>query len=191
MSFAHKSGSGLVDNLRISLAVVALLWIVFVLDLLLPPDWRAWGIRPRHVGSLWRMAVSPLLHLNLNHIIANSSALFPLLLVSLSVSRKLTGLAAVMIVLFSGLGIWAFGKPYTIHIGASGVVFGLIGFLLFAGIFRREIVPLLASLVVLFFYGGAMWALFRFTPGVSWAGHFWGFGGGIVAAWITRRERRT
>jgi membrane associated rhomboid family serine protease len=81
-----------------------------------------------------------------------------------------------------GLGTWLFGMPNTIHIGASGVVFGLFGFLLSRGIFERSIGAVLMSLVAAFLYGGMLWSLIPVRYGISWSGHLFGFIGGMLAA---------
>ena len=82
-----------------------------------------------------------------------------------------------------------FGTANTIHIGASGLIFGLIGFLLFSGIFRREWTALFVSLAIGFFYGGALLSLLSVVPGISWSGHFFGFLAGVMAAWWTKANK--
>ena len=111
--------------------------------------------------------------------------LFVLLVVSLSFSRKLTIMAILVISLVGGGLVWLFGGSNTVHIGASGIIFGLIGFLTFIGIFRREWKALLFSLAVFFFYGGTLLSLLRYVPGTSWTGHFFGFlSGALAASWL-------
>jgi membrane associated rhomboid family serine protease len=158
-------------------------------DVFLSADLRLYGIRPRHIDGLWGIAFSPFLHGDTRHLIANTGALFVLLVVSLSFSRKLTMIAIVSIALVGGGLVWVFGGSNTVHIGASGIIFGLIGFLMFVGIFRREWKALVVSLIVLFFYGGALYSLLVYVPGVSWTGHFFGFLSGVLTAWWTRGER--
>ena len=133
---------------------------------------------------------APFLHYNLRHLTANSGALFVLLLVSLTFSRRLTAQAVPIVILLGGGCVWVFGSPDSIHIGASGVVYGLIGFMLFAGFFRREWRAILLSLVIFFSYNGMLFMLFRFAPGISWSSHFFGFASGLLAAWATRGQRR-
>ena len=85
--------------------------------------------------------------------------------------------------------VWIFGKANTIHIGSSGIIFGLIGFLMFIGVFRREWRALAASAVIFFLYGGALLSLFYTLPGISWEGHFFGFLSGVLAAWWTKSTK--
>ena len=176
------------ENLKIALVVVVGLWAVYLLDMILPGDFRSWGIRPRTLGGLWGIVFTPLLHSGPRHLIANSGALLVLLTLALSLNRALTLWAVGFIALAGGLGVWLLGAPGTVHIGASGIIFGLIGFLLFIGVFRRDWKALLASLAVLFFYGGALFTIFALRPGVSWSGHFFGLGAGVLAAWLNRKK---
>ena len=77
-----------------------------------------------------------------------------------------------------------------IHICASGVTFGLIGFLMSLGAIRGEWTALVVSAAVLVLYGGVVQALLIYRPGTSGSGHLFGFTWGILAAWFTKRERR-
>jgi membrane associated rhomboid family serine protease len=178
-------------NIRIALLTVMLLWMIHVLDLLLPMDLRLYGLQPRRIDGLWGILAAPFLHGGFGHLIANSGALFVLLTVSLSFSRKLTIMAVLIIFLLGGGLVWLFGSSNTVHIGASGVIFGLMGFLMFIGIFRREWNALLLSLAVFFFYGGALLSLLIHQPGISWTGHFFGFLSGVLAASWTKTEDST
>ncbi|MBW2141917.1 MAG: rhomboid family intramembrane serine protease [Deltaproteobacteria bacterium] len=126
------------------------------------------------------------MHANIQHLIANSFAFFFLLFLSLSLDKKRTALALIIIIILGGGAVWLFASPHTIHIGASGIIFGLLGFLLFTGIFRREWKALVFSALVFLLYGGLLVTLLIHKPGISWSGHFFGFGAGVVAAWITR-----
>ena len=175
------------DNVEIAAICVALLWGVFFLSLVLPFDLRNYGIRPRSLSGLPGLLLAPFLHAGFRHLISNSLALAPLLFFSLEYSRKLTVEAVLSIALIGGGGIWLFGKSHTVHIGASGIIFGLIGALLAIGLFRREFLALVVSLVVASYYGWALSSLFVVLPGVSWTGHFFGFAAGIFAAWLTRQ----
>jgi membrane associated rhomboid family serine protease len=177
-------------NLRIALGLVGLLWLVFFVDWMAPMDLRAFGLRPRNPDALGGIVLSPFLHGNLRHIMGNSGALFVLLLLSLSLGRRLTLVALIIILLVGGGFVWLFAAPNTIHIGASGVIFGLLGFLLFLGVFQRRWTSLMLSVVVGLIYGGMLFSLFRFQRGVSFSGHLFGFLSGVLAAWLLRKGGR-
>jgi len=174
------------QNLKISILITAGLWLIYLVDLVLPWDLRGLGIRPRTAGGLWGLILAPLLHVGPRHLAANSGALIVLLTVSLCLGRALTWLALAVIVLAGGLAVWALAPAGTVHLGASGAVFGLVGFLLFSGVLRRDWRSLAASLAVLLLYGGVLFSLLEVRPGVSWSSHFFGFLAGLLAAWLLR-----
>ncbi len=176
------------QNADIALYAVLLIHFVFALDRgISSVDLRTWGIWPLEIRGLLGIPIHPLLHGTVAHLLANTIPLFVLMCLSLSFNRGLTWLALCFIVIGGGLLVWVFGEPGASHVGASGVVFGLIGFLLSVGLFRRDWRSITASLIVLVFYGGSLLTLFCFEPGVSWASHVAGFTMGISSSWWTRR----
>ncbi len=177
-------------NIQLAMVSVSVPWLVYFLNFVVPVDLRLYGLRPRHVDGLWGIIYAPLLHVNYSHLIANTGALFILLLVALAYSRKLTFTAMVIISVLGGGLVWIFGKENTIHIGASGIIFGLIGFLIFMGLFRREWRALAVSAVIFILYGGAILSLLYDIPGISWEGHAFGFLSGVLAAWWTKSQKR-
>ncbi len=178
------------SNIQTALTAVAILWLVYFVNFILPMDLRLFGLRPRQLDGLAGIVFTPFLHVDLGHLIANSGLLFVLLTISLSFSRKLTFRALWIIILAGGGMVWLAGRGGTIHIGASGIIFGLIGFLMCLGIFRRDWKAFIISLAMLFLYGGALRSLFIFTPGISWSGHLFGFISGVLAAWWTKALRK-
>ena len=166
-------------------AVIALLWILKIMDGFLPSDWslKNLGIRPRQIASLPCIALAPFIHGSMEHLGQNSVPLFVLgWLVLLSGMKKflqVTGAVAVI----SGLGIWLLGSSSTAHFGASGVIFGYLGFLLARGWFERKLLSVAVAIVVGLVYIGFILQLLVVEEKVSWSGHFFGFIGGIVCAW--------
>lgn len=180
----------LVNHLQLALGVIALLWVIHAADWLMPMmDLRTWGIRPRRISGLWGIAFCPFLHVDWRHLATNSGTLFILLTMSLSFDRKLTAMAIAIIMGLGGFAVWLFGEPNSVHVGASGVIFGLIGFLMFVGLFRRRWDSVLVSVVTAVAYGGAFRALFVYQAGVSFSSHLFGFLAGVLAAWWLRGAR--
>ena len=179
------------QNIRITIGSIAVLWAVYLTNLVLLIDLRQFGILPRHVIGLRGIAAAPFLHVDSQHLIANSGALFVLLIVSLSYDRSMTLRALIIIMLFGGGLVWLFGRGGAIHIGASGIIFGLIGFLMCLGLFRREWKALIVSVLITVFYGGALYSLLMYIPGISWSGHVFGFLAGVLAAWCMRSAGRS
>jgi membrane associated rhomboid family serine protease len=174
------------QNLRLAFAAIAILWLVYFLNLILEIDLRMYGIMPRHIDGLWGIPAAPFLHVDIQHLIANSGVLFILLAVSLSYSRAQTLKALLTITLLGGAMVWLLGTGGSVHIGASGAIFGLIGYLIFLGLFRRNWKAVVISIVITLLYGGALYSLLIYVPGISWSGHLFGFISGVVAAWWGR-----
>jgi len=173
-------------NIKYAVYAVSILWGIHVLNMIIPWDIRLLGIQPRNIHGLWGILFSPFLHSDISHLFANSGALFVLLIVSLTYSKKLTVMALFYITLIGGGMVWLFGSPGSLHIGASGIIFGLIGFLIFSGWSHQNLKAIAVSMIVCFFYGGALLSLLIVHPGVSWSGHFFGFISGLVACKLVK-----
>lgn len=170
------------------LIFVGIIWAVYVADLFLPLEQL--GLVPRSLGGLTGIVAMPFLHGNLQHIIGNTTPLVFLLML-LAGSRANSWSTVVFIVILSGVLLWIFGRG-ALHIGASGLVFGLISFLVFAGIFERRFVPLLISVLVGVIYGVSFFiGLLPLSRGVSWDGHLCGGVAGVVAAWFLTNPRKS
>lgn len=174
-------------SLKTALLLVGLLWAVHLANLVSPTDLRYFGLHPRDPQLWWTLFTWPLLHGSVRHLAANTAALFPLLLLAFAYNRRLTFKALGLVYLLTGALVWVFGRSAAVHIGASGIVFGLIGFLLFVGFFRRDWLAVGLSVLVGLMYGGALASLLVYTPGLSWESHFFGFIAGIFAAAKMRR----
>ncbi|OCR02787.1 rhomboid family intramembrane serine protease [Oscillatoriales cyanobacterium USR001] len=169
--------------------LVAVMWIVEIVDwFLLGGKLNTYGVRPRSVDGLRGILFMPFLHANFAHLTANT---LPFVTFGgLIIVRKTSDfwLVTIVTMLVSGLGIWLTGSPYSVHIGASGLIFGYFGFLLLRGYFERSIMSIILSLTVAFLYGGIIWGVLPSQPGISWQGHFFGFVGGVIAAQILGRR---
>jgi len=165
-------------------AAVGSLWLVRLIDFLMPGAGSAvgHGIVPRTWYGLAGIPAAPFIHAGLAHLVANTIPL--LILGALVLLRGVVELLFVVVVtaLGAGLGTWTFGAPNTEHVGASGVVFGLFGYLLFRMIFDRRLSSAVITLIVAVVYGLAMLQSLIPEPGISWSGHFFGFLAGVLAA---------
>ena len=173
------------------IAFVAAVWAVFLLDWVLPIDLNSFGLVPRTLPGLVGIPVLPFLHADLQHIVSNTLPMF-ILLILLAGSKANSWAVVVEVVLLGGVLLWLFGRP-AIHIGASGLIFGLIAFLIVSGLLERRFVPLVISVVVAFFYGGSLLlgVVPRLGSHISWDGHFCGAAaGGIIAYVLTRNSVR-
>ncbi|WP_276497295.1 rhomboid family intramembrane serine protease [Pontibacter litorisediminis] len=163
------------------LLFVALMWLVSLLSYLTGADLAFMGIMPRSFLGLIGVFFGPLIHSGLLHLLSNT---FPLVLLSgliLYMHRRVALKVVVLVYLLSGLLTWLIGRQ-AYHIGASGVVYGLAGFLLFNGFLRQNRGSMAVSLAVLFLYSGLFYGLFPGEERVSWEGHVAGLLSGLVAA---------
>lgn len=94
----------------------------------------------------------------------------------------------IWIYLLSGLGVWFFAAPYTYHIGASGIVYGMVSLVFWSGIFRRNIKSIVLALIILVLYAGYFGGIVPGKEGISWESHLLGAIAGIVLAWIYRSD---
>ncbi len=163
--------------------LLALMWALAIADFLtgrrLLPKL---AIVPRRLEGIPGIVVAPLLHGNWGHLIANSGPLVILGTIILLQGLEVLGLVTVFCWLFSGLGIWLLGRPGTRHLGASGVIFGYLGYILLRGYFERSPGAIAAAVVVGLLYGSALWGLLPLQRGKSWVGHGMGFAGGVIVA---------
>ena len=169
------------NNVWFSLQIVAVLWGIYIIDALLPYRLTSFGIHPRSIFGLFGIIFAPFLHASVIHITANSFALFFLLSVALTYDRVRAFSAIGWIIVLGGLGTWFFGASGT-HVGASGVIFGLIGYLLALFYYQKDVTSLVIAMLVLFMYGGSLIFSLIPMPGVSWTGHFFGLLAGVFAA---------
>jgi membrane associated rhomboid family serine protease len=170
--------------------MAALMWLVEVVDLV-AGDLDSAGIRPRDPDGLPGVVLAPFLHGGFGHLLGNT---VPFLVLGAAIA--LSGLARIAVVaaivaVVGGLGTWLVAPAGTVHIGASGLVFGFAAYLVARGAFSRRALHLGVGLLVLAVYGTTLAFGFVPTPGVSWQGHLFGAVGGVVAARVVDGATRT
>ncbi|MEE6175640.1 rhomboid family intramembrane serine protease [Mycobacterium sp. 050134] len=180
------------------LTFVALLYLVELIDQLTRHSLDANGIRPLEADGLWGIVFAPVLHANWAHLAANTVPMLVLgFLVTLAGLSRFVWATAIVWIL-GGFGTWLIGNVGsscgpTDHIGASGLIFGWLAFLLVFGIFVRRVWNIIIGLVVLFAYGGVLLGAMPVLGqcgGVSWQGHLCGAIAGVVAAWMLSAPER-
>lgn len=164
------------------LGLVGLMWLIFAVEFVVPGQMLVHGVVPRTSDGIAGIVVAPLFHLSFDHLVANTVPLLVLGAFILLDGLNEFILVTMLCTLISGGGTWLFGAPHTYHIGASGVVFGYFGFLVFRSIYNRRLLHFAITLVVGVLYGWSMWMSLLPQQGVSWSGHFFGLLGGLAAA---------
>ncbi len=168
------------NSFKTVLAVVALLWALLLVGYVVPLS--EFGILPRTVRGLPGILLAPFIHAGFDHLIANSVSLLILGSIFLTMEKKLSAVIMLQFIILSGFGTWLIGRAGYPHIGASGVIYAILGYLLTTGIFTRNIKAIIVSILVFFLYGGAVWGIFPAGGFVSWEYHLCGFIAGIVTA---------
>ncbi|QSB06829.1 rhomboid family intramembrane serine protease [Natronoglycomyces albus] len=168
-----------------------MLWLLVLVDWLLPWALTSWGIEARSwSGLVPGVVVAPLLHVGAGHLVSN---MVPLVLMGVVAAlRDWRGfvVASGVIVVLSGLGVWLIAPSATVTVGASGVVFGYFGYLVGRGVFVRQFGDIALSVVVVVVYGSLVWGVFPQEAHVSWQAHLCGLLAGLLAAFgLARRER--
>ncbi len=175
---------------------VALIWVVEILDNLLfyrilpGKGLDEFGIIPRRFLGLRGIVFAPFLHGGYYHVAANTVPFLVLGWLIMLRNTKDFWTVSVVSALVSGLGTWLFGRS-AYHIGASGMIFGYFGYLLFRGYFERSIVAIAISLLVGFTYGGMIYGVLPTQSWISWEGHLFGFIGGAIAAKLLVEEQKS
>lgn len=180
--------AALVTPLLPLLVMAATMWGEEIVDTVLDGRFDRFGIRPREVGGLDGIVLSPFLHGDFRHLVANT---LPFLVLGGAICAGGTARflrVTVIVGLVCGVGTWLTGPAHSLHIGASGLVFGYLTYLISRGLFARKLTYILGGIVTFMLYGGALWGLLP-SPGVSWQGHFFGATGGVVAAGLIHRQQ--
>lgn len=161
-----------------------LLYLIEFADRLLPADLEMNGIIPRSVDGLDGIIWSPLLHGEWAHLIGNSVPLlvFAFLAMANGLSQWIMVTATIWLV--SGIGVWLTSPDGTVTIGASGLCFGWLLYLLVRGLFNRSIMQLGVAAVLLAYWGTTLLGVLPGDTGISWQGHLFGAIGGVLAAWF-------
>ncbi|HAC62153.1 MAG TPA: rhomboid family intramembrane serine protease [Cyanothece sp. UBA12306] len=170
---------------------VAVFWILELVDIFIfRGSLDRFGIRPHNLIGLRGILFAPFLHGNISHLIGNT---IPFVVLGWFVMLQETNdfwIVTILTMIVGGLGVWLFGVPGSLHIGASILIFGYLGFLLLRGYFQRNFVSIFLSVVVGFLYGGLVLGVLPSRPGISWQGHLFGFLGGVVAAKLIANEKK-
>jgi membrane associated rhomboid family serine protease len=174
-------------SLVVPLLFLIVIWMIKIAEIILDLPLTRWGIFPRHAKGLTGILTAPLIHGDFGHLIGNSSSFLVLATALFFFYRKLAYPIFILNYLMAGLFLWLGGREVW-HIGASGVIYGMAAFLMFSGVFRKDVRLLTISLIVIFLYGSLIWGLFPLVEGISWDGHLMGAASGIILSFIFHRK---
>ena len=180
---------GRTDGFKLVGAMVALMWMSELIDVVLGGRLDGLGIEPRDLDGLLGVVLAPFLHVGLGHLLANT---FPFLVMGgvIALAGAVRVIAVSVIVgLISGLGTWLIAPESTVHVGASGLVFGFATYLVARGVFNRDLLQLILGAVVVLVFGTVLLGGLVPQQGVSWQAHVFGVAGGLAAARLLARRR--
>ena len=176
--------------LFVMMGFLAILWIVQLVNFAYSYHLDEYGIQPRDVASLPYILTAPFLHVSWTHLESNSGPLFIFgFLAAYRGVVRFLGLT-VLVIVTSGLASWFFGAPHSIGVGASGVVFGYLGYILVRGFFDRHGIDIMIGAVM------ALCFAYQFTvllpqAGIGWQDHIGGLVGGVAGGWLLRDRSAT
>ncbi|MCC6839631.1 MAG: rhomboid family intramembrane serine protease [Flavobacteriales bacterium] len=165
---------------------VATMWIVLAFDEVYHLDLGRYGILPRVLLGLRGIVFAPFIHGGVEHLFNNSVPLLVLGWFTVYFYPKASGRLVLVSWFVTGLWVWIMARG-SYHIGASGIVYALAGFVFFSGLFRRRIALMAVSLIVVFLYGSMWWGALPLQPEVSWESHLAGGLVGSIMAWYYRK----
>jgi len=177
--------------IRFPLLFVGFMWLVHIIKVFGHFDWNRYGVHPREIDGLLGIILSPLLHSSFQHLFSNSIPLFLMMTLIMLFYPRVAKLSFFTIYILTGVSVWFLARSVynthpLYHIGASGVVYGLISFVFWSGVFRKNFRSIILSVVIVFLYSGYIAGVFPGKPGISWESHLLGALVGILVAFIVR-----
>ncbi len=182
----EKDIKNLLLRLRFPIAVVIVIWLVHFYNLYNNNVLGFYGVYPRELDGLIGIFTAPLIHSmrgGFGHIISNTFPLFFLMGMMMIFYRRVAIPAFVIIYLLTGFMVWLFARP-VYHIGASGVVYGLVSFVFWSGVFRQNLRSIILALIVTVLYSSYFLGISPNQDGVSWESHLFGAIAGIFASFL-------
>lgn len=166
---------------------VLIIWLVFWFEVRFGYKFNSFGVYPRTLTGLRGIIFSPFIHSNIEHLYHNTIPLFVLSASLFYFYRSISWKVIIYGILLSGLLTWCIGRPAN-HIGASGLIYVLMSFTLFKGIFAKHYRLLALSLLIIFLYGSMIWYVFPIEENMSWEGHLSGLIVGLFFTIIFRKS---
>lgn len=166
---------------------ILFIWIVFWFEVRFGFNFSKFGIYPLEFKGLRGIIFSPFIHGDIQHIYHNTIPLLVLLMALFYFYRPIAWKIIFFGILISGLLTWSIGRP-SYHIGASSLIYVLVSFIFFKGIFTKYFRLVALSLLVIFLYGSMIWYVFPIEEKVSWEGHLSGLITGLIFALYFKKK---
>lgn len=175
------------ESLNFPLVFLGIMWAIHLLKTVLDVNLVQFGVYPRVPQGLKGILFSPLIHSDWHHLISNSVPFLVLSVMIFFFYSRVAVRSFILIYVLTGLAVWLFGRR-VFHIGASGVVYGLLAFVFWTGIFRRSLKSIVLALIVTFLYSGYFMGVLPNQEGISWESHLLGALSGVFTAFWYKNE---
>jgi len=184
----HQKEPHIIRKLVFPISIVIMMWAVKIIEVAQNHKYTRWGIFPRDIDGAIGILTAPFIHSDWQHLMSNTLPLFMLTSVMMVFYRRVALPSYMIITVLTGAMVWLFARE-SYHVGASGVVYGLVAFLAWTGIFRRNLKSIILSLVILVMYSGYFHGIVPNKDGVSWESHLFGGFVGIFTAFLFKNVR--
>jgi membrane associated rhomboid family serine protease len=177
----------LFESMKLPLAFLAAIWLIHIFQFIFNLHLGYLGVFPREWFGLKGIITSPLIHSDFSHLTNNSIPFLVLGTMMMFFYRKVAISSFFMIYFITGIAVWLLARQ-TYHVGLSGVVFGLVTFIMSNGFFRRNMRSIVLALIVFLLYSGMLAGVFPMKEGISWESHLYGALAGIFTAYYYKEE---
>ena len=183
-----EKDDNILSKLMFPISVVALMWLVKIIEVLQNHKYTRLGIFPRDLDGVVGIITAPFIHSDWEHLMSNSIPMLALMSMVMVFYRRVAIPSVIIITIFTGFTVWLFARD-AYHVGASGVVYGLVAFLAWTGIFRRNLKSIILALVMLVAFGSYFHGIVPNKEGVSWESHLFGGLVGIFTAFLFKNVK--
>ncbi len=181
----------MIRSMLFPLMVVVVMWVMKLVETVLKADFSNYGILPLATKGLVGIITAPFIHADFEHLTANTVPMFITVSIIFYFYREIAFKVFFLVWIFTDVWVWSFARGTSFHIGASGLVYGYVTFLLFSGLIRRNARLMAISMLIIFLYGGFFWGIFPdFFPhrNISWESHLMGGLSGLILAIFYRKQ---
>jgi membrane associated rhomboid family serine protease len=186
---SDRLGADRTNALLLVAAMIALMWVLEVVDVVADHRLDNYGIHPRDVDGLPEILAAPFLHVGFGHLISNTVPFAAMGAAIALGGLARVGLVTLIVAVVSGLGTWLVAPANSVHLGASGVVFGYATYLVARGLYSRRLAELAVGVVVVAIWGAALLQGLLPQERISWQAHLFGAIGGVIAASVLAKRR--
>ena len=183
-----EKDNNIFSKLLFPIGVIVLMWLVKIVEVIQNHKYTRWGIFPRDIDGLPGIIAAPFIHSDWQHLMSNSIPMLALMSMVMVFYRRVAIPSIIIITVFTGFTVWLFARD-AYHVGASGVVYGLVAFLAWTGIFRRNLKSIILALVMLVAFGSYFHGIVPNKEGVSWESHLFGGLVGIFTAFLFKNVK--